>query len=294
MRVSIPLVVLLIGGIALWAGCERSSDAADMYPGLVSGHAPGPSLVTDLGILEDPAKYKPASTLRGAGLSGDERTQIEAALQELKTAAINRDYGAVLGMFNPAHVAVLKDRSELFAIKDTEDLLRRVLSEKLGDEAVAQLDALGKAAQAQTPSIEVHDNENATVKPNLVAPLLGPKATPAMAMKKIDNVWKIDLGSPLTDQDAEAIAAFHLKIQTAMDKLIQALEQDRITDLKQFIVAATQALQGIEPSETPPGGGEMPGGGEGAAPAPQSDAPIGDAEKPKEQPKPDVPPQPNP
>lgn len=276
---------------SLCAGCGKDVSAVprDNYAigGSPVGGLPTPRTVTDTGILRDQKSYVAANAgggPRGADISGDEKAQVQAFADKLLKAALERDVTTILDSFVADHIAALRGDdekvSEIHNTFGTLQLFETVVKNKLGEAAFEEYkEAATKQFQSRM-NVDVIDGNNASISPNLIAEILGPKAGPATMVTKVDGEWKIQLAAPLTDADADAIVAFHKAMQASLATVVSAIERGDVTDLAKVLEAMQQAAP---PASGGGAGGPTPGA---AAREGRGDSEDGPGAKPTDDAKP--------
>lgn len=237
----------------LLAGCNKSYDTPSPYNKPLGGEAmavPTARTVSDPGIIKDQTRYIPANTggVGGPMFSGNERQQIETFRDQLYEAYEQGDAIALLEMFNPDQVAAWSDNSdELFARCDMHEALYEAITRKGMTAVVGNIKDSMRAELTSNDTIDPLDADNATVTPNVVAGILGPKATPVMRVLRVGGEWKVNLEAPLGDGEVTAIEAFNARVQEALSALVELIDEDKMTEGREIEAAFKDALQGIAP-----------------------------------------------
>jgi hypothetical protein len=85
-----------------------------------------------------------------------------------------------------------------------------------------------------------------------------------IAVEKTAGQWLIHLESPLTEENLSAIRDFHESIATAIDELIDMVNNDQATNAEQISNAREMAMDGQSPElgddADPDGTGDDDGG----------------------------------
>jgi hypothetical protein len=272
LRGTLSALVALVG-IGL-VGCERTDEAPRRYNTSLGGGAPPVrGALVDRGILADQTAYQPAVAEGGGGPRGGDESEEKAArgggdaeaavrqvVDKLLDAMDQNDFEAILELCNPEQVAALKgNHSALIESGEKARFLEKIISEKFGEEMFAQAKAGASQFLKNLLKIEVIDESNANVVPNLVAAVFGPKAAgAAMTLGKSDDGWRIQLSGPLTEEDVTAIIAFHEALKGALEKLIEQVEAGEQPNLAAIIAAVQQAMGAPSAGDAGEADGEKP------------------------------------
>lgn len=252
--------------LAMVSGCGKDASTAPRANYALGGNPigglPTPRAVVDTGILRDQKSYvaaNPGGGPRGADISGDEKAQVQAFSEKLLKAALERDVTTILDSFVPDHIAALRGDdekvSEIHNTFGTLQLFETVLRNKLGETAFEDYKSAATKQFESRMNVDVIDGANATITPNLIAEILGPKAGAATLVTKVDGEWKLQLAAPLTDGDADAVVAFHKAMQASLAAVVAAIERGELSDLGKVLEAMQQASPGTPGAS---GGGDGP------------------------------------
>ena len=261
IRLTLACGLLIALGLC---SCGDSQESAAPHNRALGDTKEGAPLVTgetDAGILEDPANYTPtqvegaldpsgSAEERGGAGGGDADDQVRATVQTLVTAMNTGDAAAVLELFNAEQVALLAENPDVvLSTFEKVSLLKRILSDKLGELTAEQLaQALGGSSGVE-PTWDLLDAEHASVRPNVTAMLLGPvRPSEALALAREADGWRIQLESPLTAEDVDAVVAYHTALQAALDGIINWADEAEQLDEAQLQALLLQALQGQPPA----------------------------------------------
>ncbi len=244
--------------------------------------APLPQSSADPGILGDQTAYQPPRppgasgvSLIGKAAAGDVHGQVLAAVGELVNALRSGQVDAALKLFRDEDVAALSAQMDaLFKTCDQYDRLTNALREKLG---AGKLEQLPLPASIKEPKPTEQDEAHATATPNVTQILFGPERgapTTAMLMVLEDGKWKFRLDKPLSAADVEAIVAFHQKVQSGLEKVMDWVDTHETPDVDQLTTALMQVMSGeavtlsggptTKPAAEP---GEKPAAAPGGKPA---------------------------
>ncbi|MCG3128329.1 MAG: hypothetical protein CHACPFDD_03212 [Phycisphaerae bacterium] len=274
------IVAVLAGFLA---GCERGSEPAGPFNqklGASAAALPTARGRSDLGILKEPKDYKPAAEVgkRGPAITGDEREQVRVFAEQIRDEFDAGNVDGVIEKFVPEHVAAL--REQLSAVYETVEKRQGfdgVVDGKLGKTPLDDVKAIVARSVKADISVDVQDGENASVTPNVLAHLLGPRAGQVLAVKRVGEEWKVSLDRPLDAAGATAIAEFHKQVQAEIDALIEQIDTGKLAEPEKIAAAYLEALRGNPPPAGDAGGAA--GGGDEAQSQP-SDAASGEAPKP--------------
>lgn len=232
---------------------------------------------SDVGILEDQTAYKSARMTAaatpggggGAGSPAIASADVSTAARELVNNLLDDlqsgEIEYVLAAFDQQQVELLRADDEfLYNTQAAYEYLARALGDAYGDSSVEQLNTDLRNLVTGTLSIDPIDANVATVTPNPLAAILGPKAAAAMTVARQGGEWKIRLENPLTTEDVAEIVQYHTKLQEALYALGDALANEEIDGREAVFAALLRAAQGQ------------------AAPSTDEDAEAGEEESPNE------------
>lgn len=275
MRVPPPQSwVAVLAPLVLLQACNKEPDTSPRYNRNLGGATialPTPATLSDRGILNDPKDYRPSAGPggpKGPAVTGDEKSQVQALAESLAKAAVDGEIQTILDAFDPAQAEALKSQSSvLFETVEKQQLVEQRLKDKLGEDAMTQLKETGRQMLMASLSIEVQDADNATIAPNLVASLLGPKAAKVMNVARVGGLWKIRLPAALTPEDVDQIVKLNKTIQSALDSLTEQIDSGKLKTLPEIAAAWQLALAG----QAPPSAGGAPSTPDtGTQPAPDA------------------------
>lgn len=177
--IPIPVLAVLLHTV----GCGKDNSEKARFNEPLGGQGPVTVTGIDMGILEDPAGYKPAASGGGGpstgGTGNDAKAPIDAAAGGEAEAArgvvtgvvdslFNYQATGLLDYFDPTQVGTLKEvefEGELQKVFDATKLVMAALKEKspenqkgIMDEVTAKL----QAAFKENLTVEILDAENAT------------------------------------------------------------------------------------------------------------------------------------
>ena len=236
-------------------GCESSTEPPGRYDrdlGDAGDGLPTMANMTDVGILRDQKTYK-AADIKGRIDAGTTVGQVRELVEDLVTAYAQGDVIALLEKFNPADIALLQDSPETLdvlysTLEDSRAFLEKSISAKLGPEVVAQVYERELLSFRDDLIIDIRGADSATVKPSTpVRRLLGPAASDVIAVERTGGLWLIHLEAPLSEDDLTAISEYHERVQTAVQELIDMIDDDTITTADQIQQAREMALAGETP-----------------------------------------------
>ncbi len=232
------IAACLLPVVLLACSCGESQEpptGLDKTIGGVKAGTPLAQAAADLGILADPTTYQPAQPPSGSAAAGDAVSDIDATAETSPGASANVAVEFLAGsisdgelvdalrVFNPEHVAALGDE-QLDALYATFEALYETLLPELEDKFGADYASSLRAELRGELKCEIVDPENAQVAPNPAALLFGPvKELPYLAVVHRDGQWLFQLDVALTEDDAEAIVAYHNKLQEELEKVINWL-----------------------------------------------------------------------
>lgn len=259
--------VLAVGLLVLATvvGCGEAQDTASVPARLAVADdaAPlGPGAV-DPGILQDPTGYQPAQPPTGEVAAGgstpaagggetpaDTATWANTLAEDLVNFLRDGEVEMALGLFNPEHVAAVGDEAlnALYNTADTLTRLSRTLEDKLGEDEARALMAIPRQTEV-LPSVELVNPTQATLTPNAAGLLLGNvKESPSLIAEFQDGRWRLQLDGPLTADDVADIVAYHEKLRSALNEVIDWVEASDPIDVEQLRDALRNAAEG-EPVE---------------------------------------------
>lgn len=277
-------IVAVVAGFL--AGCERGAEPAGPFNqklGASVAALPTARGRSDLGILKEPKDYKPASDVgkRGPAITGDEREQVRVFAEQLRDEFDAGNVDGVIEKFVPEHVAAL--REQLSAVYETVEKRQGfdgVMVGKLGQTPLDDVKTIVARAVKAEISVDVQDGENASVTPNVLAHLLGPRAGQVLAVKRVGEEWKAALDRPLDAAGATAIAEFHKQVQAAIDTLIEQIDTGKLAEPEKIAAAYLEALRGTAPAAAGESGGGARGG-DSAESQPSETPETGEPPKPE-------------
>ena len=216
---------------------------------------------SDIGILQDPADYKPASfggrartgnspdaepaaVVAGEDATSGARRLIDNLLNDLESGEVDLVLGAVAAeQIQP----LLDDHDFLFVTQEAYEELTEMLVDTAGEPALAQLHADLRKLMTDPLKIDVVNDTTVTASPNPLIMIFGPTLSPAtLTMKPIDGDWKIRPEAALTTENVAAIGTYHEALQEALYEIADALEDEEIQGPQAVYAALLKAVAGQE------------------------------------------------
>jgi hypothetical protein len=262
-----------LGFCLLLGACGDSDELPTAVTTMVGTDVDGVPLAvqaSDPGILKDQAGYQPTAppesgpgggaadpgtTARpGSVVSSSAQQQVESFVRDFGLFIRDYELRAAIQAFNSEHVATLLE-DDRYDVMFTTAEAAEALARKLPDADAARLLGPLYGAWGDAVEVAVISKSEASVKPNITEFFFGPvRTTETVTLRLQDNEWKIQLASPLTESEADAVVAHHEQLQNALYEIVDWLDANEDADRAPAEAAIAAARRG-EPIQLPGAGG---------------------------------------
>jgi hypothetical protein len=257
-----------LGFCLLLGACGDTDELPTAATAMVGTDVDGVPLAihaSDPGILKDQVGYQPTAppeagpggtggpgTTAGPGsvVSSNAQQQVESFVRDFGLFLRDYELRAAIQAFNAEDVATLLEDDRYDVMFTTAEAVES-LARKFPDADAVRLLGPLYGAWGDAVEVAVISDSEASVKPNITEFFFGPVRTgETVTLRLQNNEWKIQLDTPLTESEADAVVAHHEQLQNALYKIVDWLDANENADRAPAEAAIAAARRG-EPIELP-------------------------------------------